>query len=440
MRFKELKTFFRHVRLGYLLLTSLLIVGLVFGIFEIIEEAFFSNSSFLALRWLYISRGIVSSVLLIAWVAWTVYYYREIYRSKLELKEGRYRDIIESSADAIITVDNDNRISYWNRGAEKILGWRRDEIIGKPLEILIPDELLESRELSLLEYGLRTSGEVTNYQTERLTKDGKHLLVSLTVTPLPGEQASVDGYSIIMRDLTELKLREEQVRHSERLATVGHMAAGVAHEIGNPLTAISSIVQVIQRKVDDDFAQERLEKVRENIKRINKIVRDLVDFSRPSSSEQVKSQLNEIIESAVGLLQHDARCRDVTFDQELDRDLPPIQCVPDHIHQVLVNLMLNAVDALENEDDPRITLRTYQRKNHLFIDVEDNGEGIEPEHIDHIFEPFFSTKEVGSGTGLGLSVSYGIVSKMDGTIDVTSEKGKGTCFIIKLPKKSTSQT
>ncbi len=436
MNFKEFKSFFRHVRFGYLLLTSVLIIGLIYGAFEILEETIFTNSSMETLRWLYISRGVISSILLMIWAAWTVYHYRQLYQSKMEIREGRYRDIIESSADAILTADNDNIITYWNRGAENLLGWRRDEIIGKPLETLIPDDLLEAREMSCIEYGLKQKGKVTNYQTERLTREGKRVLVSLTVTLLPGEFEDVDGYSIIMRDLTELKVREEQVRRSERLASVGHMAAGVAHEIGNPLTAISSIVQIIQRKVDDDFAQERLDKVRENIKRINKIVRDLVDFSRPASTDKTRAQVNEIIESAVGLLQHDARCRDVSFELELDPRLPEVQCVPDHIHQVLVNLMLNAVDALQDESEPAITARTYDKDGFIHIEVEDNGEGIDQEHIDHIFEPFFSTKEVGSGTGLGLSVSYGIISKMDGTIDAASEVGEGTCFTIKLPKNS----
>jgi C4-dicarboxylate-specific signal transduction histidine kinase len=231
-------------------------------------------------------------------------------------------------------------------------------------------------------------------------------------------------------------MKEEQIQQSERLATVGHMAAGVAHEVGNPLTAISSLVQVCQRKTEDDFIQGQLKKVRDHIQRINKIVRDLVDFSRPSSMQAENVQINEIIESAVGLLQHDARCRDVEFEMNLSPRLPLVSCVPDQIHQVLVNLLLNSVDAMKDEENPKVTIVTKEQDGMAKLTVSDIGEGIKEEHKSRIFEPFFTTKEVGSGTGLGLSVSHGIINKIGGSIQVESDYGDGTTFIIKLPTKS----
>lgn len=419
--------------MGYLLFTSLIILGVVYGAFEIVDQTILSDTSQEMMRWMYFSRGVFVSLLLMVWAAWTVYNYREYYEDQLEATKLRYSDIIEHSAEAIISLDNDGKITSWNRGAENIFGWKRDEIIGKPITEIIPDELIKQQELECIDFGLKYKGSVQNYETERLAKNGEKKLVNLTESYIRNKDDEIVGRSQILRDITDIKMRKEQIQQSERLATVGHMAAGVAHEVGNPLTAISSLVQVCQRKTDDEFLQDQLKKVRDHIQRINKIVRDLVDFSRPSSMQEENVQINEIINSAVGLLEHDARCRDVNFVRNLADDLPRVTCVPDQIHQVLVNLLLNAVDAMEDEPNPKITISTARKNDHITLSVADIGKGIKEEHQSRIFEPFFTTKEVGSGTGLGLAVSHGIINKMGGTIRVESEYGKGATFFITLP-------
>lgn len=430
---KEFLRFLRQTRMGYLLFTSLIILGIIYGGFEIVDQVFLTDTSLETMRWLYFSRGILVALLLMIWAAWTVYSYREYYEDQLEATKLRYSDIIEHSADAIITIDNDMNIISWNRGAEEILGWERDEIIGEKALKLIPEELIELKELECIEFGMKYRGFVQNYETERLTKYGDKKLMNLTESYIRDENDNIVGRSQILRDLTDVKMREEQIQQSERLATVGHMAAGVAHEVGNPLTAISSLVQVCQRKTDDPFIQDQLKKVRDHIQRINKIVRDLVDFSRPSSMQTENVKINEIIKSAVGLLQHDARCRNVDFQLDLAKSLPRIDCVPDQIHQVLVNLLLNAVDAMKEVKDQKIIISTAKKDSNIVLSVTDTGKGVKEEHKARIFEPFFTTKEVGSGTGLGLSVSHGIINKMGGSIQVESTYGEGTTFIITLP-------
>lgn len=430
---KEVIRFLREARMGYLFFTSFLILGLVFGAFEIVDQVFLTDTSQETMRWLYFSRGVIVSLLLMVWAAWTVYNYRSYYEDQLEATRIRYSDIIEHSADAIITIDNDLVITSWNRGAEEILGWQREEIIGKKITKLIPDELIEMKELECIDFGMHYQGYIQNYETERITKNGEKKLMNLTESYIRDENDDIIGRSQILRDLTDVRMREEQIQQSERLATVGHMAAGVAHEVGNPLTAISSLVQVCQRKTDDEFIQDQLKKVRDHIQRINKIVRDLVDFSRPSSMQAENVQLNEIVESAVGLLQHDARCRDVDFNMDLAEDLPLVSCVPDQVHQVLVNLLLNAVDAMKEVKDPRVQITTESTDEQVKMSVSDIGKGIKEEHKSRIFEPFFTTKGVGSGTGLGLSVSHGIINKIGGSINVESTYGEGTTFIIQLP-------
>lgn len=431
--------FLRHVPFGYLLFTSLLILGGFFGVFEIIKLIFFEDISQSTLQLLYFSRGVIVSLSLMFWAAWTVYSYRALYQEKLDTTEAQYRSIIEQSADAILTLSNEDEITYWNSGAEDIFGWNREEMVGESIRKVIPDELIEKKELECIETGMNMRGSVTNYETERLTKEGKKVLVNLTESFIRNANGEIQGRSQILRDLTDVRLREEQIQQSERLATVGHMAAGVAHEVGNPLTAISSLVQVCQRKTDDPFIQEQLKKVRDHIRRITKIVQDLVDFSRPASLKTEMMQINEIITSAVGLLKHDARCRDVEFTLNLSPELGKLRGVPDHLHQVMVNLLLNAVDAMEDVTNPEIIIKTWQENGRARISVSDIGKGISREEQSRIFEPFYTTKEVGSGTGLGLSVSHGIINKMDGTIEVDSEPGQGATFIITLPIKEKRQ-
>lgn len=430
---KEIIRFLREARMGYLLFTSLLILGVVFGAFEIVDQVILTETSQETMRWLYFSRGIIVSLLLMVWAAWTVYNYREYYEDQLEATKLRYSDIIEHSADAIISIDNNQKITSWNRGAEEILGWQRDEIIGKSITEIVPDELIEMQEMECIDFGMQYKGQVRNYETERMAKNGEKKLVSLTESYIRNKDDEIVGRSQILRDLTDIKMQEEQIQQSERLATVGHMAAGVAHEVGNPLTAISSLVQVCQRKTEDPFLQDQLKKVRDHIQRINKIVRDLVDFSRPSNMQAENVQVNEIINSAVGLLQHDARCKDVNFDLNLSSGLPRVSCVPDQFHQVVVNLLLNAVDAMKEAEDPRVTITTEMENGSAKVKISDTGKGIKEEHQSRIFEPFFTTKDVGSGTGLGLSVSHGIINKIGGSIHVESTYGEGASFIIQLP-------
>ncbi|WP_372633348.1 nitrogen regulation protein NR(II) [Fodinibius sp.] len=433
---KDVLKFLREARIGYLLFTSLIVLGVIFGAFEIIDQTLLKDIPPEAMRWLYFSRGALAALLLMIWAAWTVYNYHEYYEDQLQATKLRYSDIIEHSAEAIISLDNEGRITSWNRGAEQMLGWERDEISGKSIAVIVPDKLIELEELEYIDAEMQKRGYIQNFETERLTKKGEKKLVNLTESYVRNKDNETVGRSLILRDLTDVKMREEQIQQSERLATVGHMAAGVAHEVGNPLTAISSLVQVCQRKTDDEFIQDQLKKVREHIQRINKIVRELVDFSRPSSMQTEHVQINEVIKSAVGLLKHDARCRDTDFKLNLSDNLPSISCVPDQIHQVLVNLLLNAVDAMKETANPKVTISTLKQQNNIKLTVADVGIGIKEENQPRIFEPFFTTKDVGRGTGLGLSVSHGIINKMGGAIHAESEYGKGTTFIIKLPIKT----
>lgn len=219
--------------------------------------------------------------------------------------------------------------------------------------------------------------------------------------------------------------------HSERLAVIGHFAAGIAHEIGNPLASISAIVQLLERRTGDAFTIDQLAHVHEGVNRIARIVRELTDFARPARTLEVPTDVNEVLLSAVTLARYDRRTREITIETDLDPVLPSIPIVPDQLLQVLINLLINAIDALDGKG--AITTSTRATGNAIRIAVRDNGHGIPAAILPRIFDPFFTTKPVGKGTGLGLSVSHGIISSFGGRIEVETAPGEGATFIVVLP-------
>jgi len=245
----------------------------------------------------------------------------------------------------------------------------------------------------------------------------------------PGEYS---GRTVIIKDVSIVKQLQQQIDQSEKLAVIGQLAAGIAHEIGNPLASISSLVQLIQRKNKDENLGEQLVLIKENIDRISKIVRELVDFSRPPSYEKITIQITDIVKTAVGIVKYDKRVKKVNFETEFDPNIPFVKVVPDQVLQVFVNILINALDAIDGTGS--VFVKTYHNDENIFISITDNGCGMDSETALKIFDPFFTTKNVGKGTGLGLSVSYSIIKKLNGEILVESEVSKGSTFFIRIPR------
>ncbi len=424
----------RFFHLGWLLLASFSVILFILGIWEILERQVFSQTAGSSDVAGLAVRGFLVFVLLAGWTIWIVYHFRIQLIDQLSATEYRYRNIVENSADAIITIGEDNRIQSWNRGAERLFEWTPGEAIGEAIGIMIPEKLLQSGELLCLAYGITKTNEVKNYQTERLNKSGRNIPVNLTETALVAN-GKVLGRSQIIRDISELQTIEHQMRQSDRLATVGQLAAGVAHEIGNPLTSISSLVQLLERRMENPDHIAKLGRIRSNIERITKIVHELVDFTRPQATDVQAVQINDVVQSAVGLMSYDNRSQKIKIDLELTPSLPRVKASPDKLHQVMVNLLVNAFDAMKEEGD-KIRIVTSENPSSVAVKVEDNGGGMHPEVMDKIFEPFFTTKDVGKGTGLGLSVSHGIINSMNGSLNVSSLPGEGASFLIEIPKEN----
>ena len=358
---------------------------------------------------------------------------RDRLASKLELNQQYLRNILVQSDQAIMMIDINEKFIAWNKGAEKIFGYTEEEVLGKPSTFLLPDEKKYYEELNQILENSRSSFPSKIIETERRKKNGEIISVKITVAKIPSKNGGYAGRSIIIKDHSEFKKLQAQIDQSEKLAVIGQIAAGVAHEIGNPLASISSLVQILQRKNKDSYIEDQLAVVKENIDRITKIVRELVDFSRPPSYETALQDITTVIKTALGIVKYDKRVRKVKFETDLQDELPMVSIAADQLLQVFVNILLNALDAIEGNGI--ITVKSYSDGKKVLVEIQDNGCGMDQITISKIFDPFFTTKDVGKGTGLGLSVSYGIIKRFKGEIRVDSFLKEGSIFTISIPIK-----
>ncbi len=350
---------------------------------------------------------------------------------KLEINQQYLQNILHFSENAIAVIGKNEEFISWNESAERIFGYTKKEILGKKSSFLLPEGEKYKEELKSIIAEVDKKGSSKIIDTERKTKEGEIIPVQLHVAKLPGKDNEYTGRTVVITDVREVRRLQQQVDQSEKLAVIGQLAAGVAHEIGNPLASISSLVQILQRRCGKEFQRIQLDNIKENIDRIAKIVRELVDLSRPPSQDQVFTQVSEVIKTALGIVKYDKRVKKVEFKTELAEGLPSVKIVPDQLLQVFINMLINSLDAIEGEGI--ITVKTSVENDNIVINIIDNGCGIAKEDIGKIFDPFYTTKEVGKGTGLGLSVSYGIIKKFGGNISVKSKVGEGCNFKILIP-------
>jgi signal transduction histidine kinase len=272
---------------------------------------------------------------------------------------------------------------------------------------------------------------------ENRKKGGEPFFTQVLVSPIVDDNGNVSAFFGIHRDLTERRIMERQLIHTQKMESIGTLAAGVAHEVGNPLASISALVQVVQRSTEDQFVKEKLELVKSQVTRISKIIRDLVDFSRPSNYELQLTDINQIVSEAVEIIKVGTKAKNIDFKVSLNKKIPLLPLVADQVQQVFVNILLNAVDAIAEHNPPKsdciIETKTDLSQENVIITFEDDGVGIAEDNTGKVFEPFYTTKKEGKGTGLGLWVSYGIIKSFQGDIIVESTIGEGTTFRILLP-------
>jgi PAS domain S-box-containing protein len=354
--------------------------------------------------------------------------------SELRLSQEKFSRLVNSTTDIVYIVDENDRLVYLNEAFTHTLGYVRENYVGRPLvklfEELATDNPMNRR--AIQELGT-TDRDHSIHHVELVARSGdkRTLEINRTIMRQAGAYRGSQG---IVRDVTEHRALLQQLVATERLATTGRLAAGVAHEINNPLQAVSSHLNAAQQKIkSNEDPAENLGQAREGIERIRQIVRSMLDLHRTPAGPRVPVNLNEIVEKVVSLVIQDARDASIDLRLDLAADLAALQGSPQELQQVILNLVLNAMEAMPNGGELVISTRNGDAT--LELRVHDSGSGISPEHLSQIFEPFFTYKPSGTGTGLGLYLSKNIVEMHHGKITVTSDKDKGTTFVLAFPTR-----
>jgi PAS domain S-box-containing protein len=359
---------------------------------------------------------------------------------------GLLAAIVESSDDAIVSKSLDGTVLTWNAAAERMYGYTGDEIVGHSIYLLIPGEL-QPDEQRILDR-VRRGEHVAHYETTRRRRDGSHIDISLTLSPIRDASGTIIGASSIQRDITDRKRAEETLRQAAKMEAIGVLAGGLAHDFNNQLYAVSGFAHFIGRDPGlSPAARQDLLELQKVSERMASLTRQLLAFARQQVLSPETLDLNAAVEETRPMLQ-----RLIGSDMAIELQLAPgpkwVRVDRAQLVQVLLNLVINARDAMP--EGGRIVLRSTTLEvspGHLFdrlrvpveagayaeLQVIDSGQGIAPDHLPHIFEPFYTTKEAGTGTGLGLATVEGVVAQSGGRIQVESVLGQGTTIRILLP-------
>jgi two-component system NtrC family sensor kinase len=335
-------------------------------------------------------------------------------------------NIVESLNVGVLAVDLEGLVESWNTRMEQLFGVAREQAVGHQLNSLLPEEL--SKEINA-----RSDDElITGIYKQRLHHLGKTLTLNVSITPLVSKSGDRIGRLLLFDDVTQRERLEEQMTQTEKLTSLGLLAAGVAHEVNTPLAVISNYIQMLGKQMPDgDPRQAIIEKIVKQTFRASEIVNNLLNFSRTSATEVVDIDVNRVVEETLSLVAHPLKTSQIQVVRQLGETLPAVRGSANKLQQVFLNLFLNARDAMPGGG--MLEVRTTAHNGSVEVEIVDTGAGIAREHIHRIFDPFFTTKASGRGTGLGLSVSYGIIKEHSGKIDVRSTPGKGTSFHVELP-------
>jgi len=347
----------------------------------------------------------------------------------LARSEARYRHLVESASDAIVTLDANGRFTTVNHAAENISGYKREELVGQWFAPMLPDDDLPK---ALAHFQQALSGETGLFESQFYRKDGEVRTISITYsTPQKDEEVLC-----LIRDVTDQKMLQEQLIQSEKMSAIGQLVSGVAHELNNPLAGISAFAQLLlaEKRFPPD-QRTAAETIYSEARRASRIVQNLLTFARQHKAEKGPTEINQVLDDTLELRGYELRVRGIDVRREYDDSLPDTMADAHQLQQVFLNLITNAEQAMEQREGHhhRLTVRTRRNSDSIRIEVEDTGAGIPPNLIERIFNPFFTTKPTGSGTGLGLSISLGIVREHEGRIWAENPPQAGARFVVEIP-------
>jgi two-component system, NtrC family, sensor kinase len=346
---------------------------------------------------------------------------------QIERLKEFHENIIESLNIGVFTVDLHDRVESWNPQMERLMSVARNQAVGRALGEALPADFVAEMES-------RAAGEhVTSIYKFRLDgRNGQHFVVNASFAPLVGKNGERLGRLVLLDDITQRIRLEEQMVQNEKLTSLGLLAAGVAHEVNTPLAVISNYIQMLGKQIPgEDPRQKTIDKIVKQTFRASEIVNNLLNFSRTGAAQFVEVNLNSVVDETLSLVQHPFKTAHVSVIRNLSDGLPVILGSPTRLQQVFLNLFMNARDAMPSGG--MLEVRTAAQNGSVEVEITDTGIGIHPENLHRIFDPFFTTKATGRGTGLGLSVSYGIVKEHAGKVDVRSTPGKSTSFRLEFP-------
>ncbi|MBU1195173.1 MAG: PAS domain S-box protein [Proteobacteria bacterium] len=377
-------------------------------------------------------------------------HYRTLYEESRRAEE-LYQSLINSSADAIAIYDLESRIKYISPTFTKIFGWTQEELVGKPLHFTPESEQPKTNEIArnVIQNGIPFQG----FETQRITKNDQLIDISLSTSRYDDHKGNPAGVLVILRDISEKKQIEAQLQHIERMEAIGTLAGGIAHDFNNLLMVIQGNITKIQYDITPEHPNYKdLTHIEKQVERGASLTRQLLGYARKGQYEVCTVNLNLIIRENAQTFWRTRK--NISIHYDLSENLSLVDADASQIEQVLMNLFINASDVMPESGTLFLTTRNVTQEemvnkpyipkssNYVLLEVKDTGTGMDQKTMEKIFNPFFTTKEMGRGTGLGLASAYGIIKAHDGYIDVTSQKGTGTTFHIYLPisKKSPGPT
>lgn len=348
-------------------------------------------------------------------------------RREYEEKLLRLNTIVESSLDAIYAIDDNGNILSWNNAAEKIFGYSKEEILGKSIYILGFPEQKEEMDniISIIQ-----KGETYSYETIRQKKTGEIVAVFITLAPIKDALGNVIGTSAVARDITAYQKLEKEIAQLDKLNTIAELASVISHEVRNPMTTVKGFLQLLYNRIDNKTYKEYFEIMIEEMDRVNSILQEFNTIGKNKESVRCRDNLNSIIKCLIPLLEADAVHQGKMIKFNLKK-IPDLLIDANEIRQLILNLIRNGLESMDQNG--RVLVKTFTRDDKVILAVQDQGGGIDPENMEKLGTPFFSTKE--AGTGLGLYVCYEIAQRHNAKINVDTGPG-GTTFSVEFETNS----
>lgn len=352
----------------------------------------------------------------------------------LAISEQKYRRIFEVSKDMIIVTRKDGRILNLNPAGKRMVDVGSvddDETISTQS---FQDFLSGPNDWAAISRQIENRGFVSSEEFDLVLKSGKRRRVLLSGSLANSPTADGETIHFLIKDIEQRRQMQKQMAQADKLASIGELSSGIAHEINNPLGIILGYTQLLLRSENRDSDRfNDLKTIEKHVQSCKAIVENLLNFARTSSPEKDMLNIHTVIDDVIGFMRHHSNLENIHIQTVFDDGIPPVLMDEKKIKQVLINLLMNAIHAVERKGTIKITTRPNPSANRVMVEVADNGHGIQEDDLQRIFDPFFTTKPTGEGTGLGLSVSYGIIRGHGGNITVKSDPGQGAAFTFTLP-------